>query len=168
MTDKKTGFTVDEIRAKLAESELDKVIDLDFYLKAKEGGIGSALPIAELLGIDPEFGSPKYIARRDEWNEHEYLIGVPSIAYNHDNIEKVGNLPTSIRAIGKMSGMLTYLANSFYKLQFKKDVKGNHYLHYEPYTLTHQDAVMSDWVCTSIETFRDLYFSKPKEENKDK
>lgn len=164
MTDKRTGFTVDEIRAKLAEVELDKVIDLDFYLKAREGGVGSALPIAELLGIDPEIGSPRYVARRDQWAEHEYLVGIPSIAYNHDTIDKVGNLPASIRAIGRMSGMLTYMANSFYKLQFRKDVNGKHYLHYEPYTLTHEDAVMSDWVCTSIDTFRSLYFSKPKAE----
>lgn len=173
MTDKSDNkaITEQELRDKMKESGVDKYIDLDFYLQAKEGGIGTAFPISELLGTHPETGEPFYVARRECWEEGVYVIGIPAIAYNHDKIEEYTNLPGHLKFIAKSAKMLTYVNSTFYKLKFEKDVDNNYFIKLDVFVPSVEDCTVPDWILTSMSTFNNMYFSKPlnlEEENEDK
>ena len=166
MTEKtldKKAITEVELKQKLEEAGLDKYIDLDFYLRAKDGGVGSAFPIAELLGSHPETGEPFYVARRDCWEEGEYVIGMPAIAYNHEDIKNFTNLPGHLKFIAQSAKMTTYVGTTFFKLKFEKDVNGEYYLHLRSYTPNVEDTTICDWTLTSMSTFHNMYFAKPLE-----
>lgn len=168
MTDK-TELTISEVQNKLKEVGLDKFIDFEFYLKAKEGGIGSAFPVAELLGIHPETNAPYYVARRECWGQDEYVIGFPPVAHDKDKIQDCEYLPDHLKFIAKTSKFTTYFGATFFKITFEKDVNGEYYTHLRTYTPTVEDSTICDWILTSMQTFYDLYFAKKLDlENKDK
>ena len=164
----KTELTISSIKDKLKEVGLEEIIDIDFYLKAREGGVGSAFPIAELLGADPTTKAPAYVARRDCWKEGEYVIGVPAIAYDSNAIDNFNNVPGHLRFIAKAAKMTTFVGTSFYKLSFKKDVDDKYYINLESYVPAIDDCTVNDWVLTSMTAFYSMYFSKPVKPKKDK
>lgn len=159
-----------EVQEKLKSVGLGDTIDFERYLQLISGGIGAAVPVADLVSIDSNISSPANIAYRESWakdgEDTRLIIGFNPIAFDVKSLETEKSIPDHLKVFAKYADTTVYFGSLLFELTVRKDVNGFKYIHLEQYTPTMEDISQNDWYCDDVMNYAKLKGDVIKEHNK--